>query len=310
MDRADLGKAAEDVHEVTGLELLAGRGDEDDEHLARVPALAIDEVPQVALSGRLVVGLELLLASPGPHGQADRVSEVGGEQAFLDVDHLVPAAGAVEAELDLAVLAGREGVLELVAVVVERRRGDDGLDGWLLEAADADEGVTHLLLLGGDLRVVDEILEPAAAALPDPEVAAGCLDALRARVEDCLGCGLREPALDLRHARAHPVTGKGSADEDHESVDAPDPAPPVRERVDADLDLFALLHRRSHSDQRTSCGKRSRGHPPSIGPVLRRGQRRRPSGRAARRTRRRRSPATCRARAIRPPAAERRRSAP
>ena len=43
-------------------------------------------------------GLEQLLARPLAHGVADRVAEVGREPALLDVEHLVPAAGAVEAE--------------------------------------------------------------------------------------------------------------------------------------------------------------------------------------------------------------------
>ena len=40
VDRAHLGEAAEHVDEVAGLEALARRGHEDDERLARVPALA------------------------------------------------------------------------------------------------------------------------------------------------------------------------------------------------------------------------------------------------------------------------------
>ena len=46
----------------------------------------------------LVVGLEPLGARPLADGLADRVAEVGREPAALDVEHLVPAAGPVEAE--------------------------------------------------------------------------------------------------------------------------------------------------------------------------------------------------------------------
>jgi hypothetical protein len=56
VDRAHLGESAEHLDEVPALEALALGGHELDEHLSRVATLAHDEVAQVALAGRLVVG--------------------------------------------------------------------------------------------------------------------------------------------------------------------------------------------------------------------------------------------------------------
>ena len=146
VDRADLREAPEDVDEVAGLEALARRGDEHDERLAGVSPLAEDEVSEVALARRLVVRLELLLARPASHGLADGVPEVGRQQARVDPDDLVPAAGAMESEVD-PVLPRRERVLELVAVVVERRRRHDRLDVRVGDPPDPHERVANLLLL-------------------------------------------------------------------------------------------------------------------------------------------------------------------
>src|SRR6266571_5257527 len=46
VDRPHLGEAAEDVDEMAGVEPLAGGGDELDEHLPRVPALAHHQVAE------------------------------------------------------------------------------------------------------------------------------------------------------------------------------------------------------------------------------------------------------------------------
>ena len=97
VDRAHLGKAAQRGDEAVHVE-LAGSRDELDERLARVAALADDEVPQEAGVLGLVVGLEPLAARPVARRFPDRVPEVGREPAAADVEHLVPAAGAVEAE--------------------------------------------------------------------------------------------------------------------------------------------------------------------------------------------------------------------
>ena len=68
------------------------------QHLAGVPALPHHEVPQVAGLRLLVVRLEALGPRPLLDGLPNRVAHVRREEALLDVDHLVPAARAVEAE--------------------------------------------------------------------------------------------------------------------------------------------------------------------------------------------------------------------
>ena len=141
-------------------------------------ALAVDEVAQVAGLRLLVVRLELLLARPVADGVPDRVAEVGREPALLDLEHLVPAAGPVEAERR-AVLGLRERVLELVAVVEERLGRDDRLERRVGDPADPRERVADLLRLRLELRLVREVLEAAAAA--GRVVRARRVDAMRRR---------------------------------------------------------------------------------------------------------------------------------
>ena len=92
---AHLGEALQHLDEVRLLELLAGCGDELDERLARVAPLAHDQMAQIAAAVLLRVRRETFLARPVAHRVADAVAEVGREPALADVDHLVPAAGAV-----------------------------------------------------------------------------------------------------------------------------------------------------------------------------------------------------------------------
>ena len=111
----------------------------------------------------LVVGFEVLGAGPVADGVADRVADVGREPAPLDLQHLVPAPRLVEAERR-ARRRLRERVLELVAVVEDLFGGDDRLQRRLCEASDPLERVPHLVVLRGDLCLVGEVLEAAAAA--------------------------------------------------------------------------------------------------------------------------------------------------
>ena len=209
VDRAHLGEAAQDVDEVAGLELLAGRGHELDERLARVAALADDEVAEIAAPVGLRVRLEPLLARPVADGVADPVAELVGEPAALDLEHLVPAAGPVEAERRTL---GRRGerVLELVAVVEDLRLArKDRLERRLGDAREPLQRVAHLHLLLLELRLVGEILEAAAAARG--EVRARRVDALGPRPQDLGRERLRVAALDLRDPRADAVAREARA---------------------------------------------------------------------------------------------------
>ena len=220
-----------------------GAGDEHHEHLPRVPTLAHDEMTEVAGVRVLVVRLEALVARPPLDGLADRVADVRRQQALLDVDHLVPAAGSMEPEHETVVPA-RERVLELVPVGEDRARGHDRLDRRLLVAAETRQRLAHLGLLRRGLGVVGEILEAASTA--HAEVPARRLDAVRAGLEQRDLRRLREPALHLRRPGAHEISRQPAANEDDEAVEAANAVPSVGERVDPDLDLLALAHRRSH----------------------------------------------------------------
>src|SRR6266516_352252 len=243
VDRAHLGKAAQHLDELLALESLARCGDELDERLARVPALPEDEVTQIALVCLLVVRGEPLLASPVADGVPDRVAEVGRQPATLDLQHLVPTPGPVEAERRAGRRLG-ERVLELVSVVKDRLGRNDRLERRLCEPADAAQCVGYLGLLRGDLSVVGEILEPAATA--SRVVRTRRVDALRPRLEHLHGERLRVAALDLRDRRANRVAGQTAAHEDDEAVQPRNAVPAVGERVDVELELLVFRDGRGH----------------------------------------------------------------
>ena len=243
MDRAHLGETPEHLDEVAALELLARRSHEHHERLAGVPALADDEMAEVAGVLGLVVGDEVLLARPVADGVPDRVAEVGRQPALLDLEHLVPAAGLVKPEHGAVGRLG-ERVLHLVAIEERRVGRENRLERRLRDAADPLQRVANLVLLRRGLEGVVQILETAAAA--DGVVSARSLDAVGRRLED-IGCErLRKPALHLRHPGPDPVARQPSADEDDEPVQPGDAVPAVGERVDLELDLLVHLHRRGH----------------------------------------------------------------
>ncbi len=179
VDRAHLRERRQHLDQPLAVEPLAFVCHELNQRLARVQALAHDQVAEVALALGLVVGLEPLLARPVAHRVPDPVAEVGREPALLDPEHLVPAAGAVQAELR-PVRAGRERVLHLVAVAEDLLRRDDRLDRRLDDPGDPAQRVHDPRRLRLDLRLVGEVLEAAAAA--GGKVLAGRLDPLPARL--------------------------------------------------------------------------------------------------------------------------------
>ena len=112
------------------------RGDQPGLKLPGAAALADDEVAQHPQLLAPLVGGNPLAPRPLADLVAGRVVALRGQQAVLDVDHLGPAAAAVEAERQPAV-ALAERVLELVAVApfeggglgrleLEARRGRRG----------------------------------------------------------------------------------------------------------------------------------------------------------------------------------------
>ena len=196
----------------------------------------------------LVVGLEPLGARPVARRLPDRVPEIGRQPAAPDVEHLVPAPGAVEAE-GRPLRGLRERVLELVPVVEDGLGRHDRLERRIIEPADPAQRVLDLLGLGRDLRLVREILEAAAAAIR--VVLARRLDPRRARLDDLDGERLGVVALHPRHARAHGVARQPALDEEDEAVQARDAVPAVGERLDLELELLVWTD--------------GRGHPTSIG---------------------------------------------
>ena len=196
----------------------------------------------------LVVGLEHLLARPLDRRGANRVAELGREQAALDRQQLVPAAGAVEAERR-AVRCACERVLELVAVAVDLLGRDDRLEWRLTEAGDANKRVFDLRRFRLALHFVGEILETAAAA--GAEVGAGRLDAARAGLQHLDRLGLGVAALHLGDAGTDEIAGKPAADEEDEALQPRDAVAAKGERLDPELELLFFRDGRGHRTTRS-----------------------------------------------------------
>ena len=236
--------SAEDVDEIAGLEPLTGGGHELHESLPGVASLPHDEMAEITARVGLRVRLEPLLARPRTDGVADPVAEVVGEPAALDLEHLVPAAGSMEAE---SRPLGRRGerVLELVAVVEDLRLArKDRLERRLGDAREPLQSVAHLELLLLELRLVGEILEPAAAALR--VMGARGLHAHRPGSDDLCRDSLGVAPLHLGHTRLHRVARQAAAHEDDEAVEPRDTVAAERERLDVELELVAPGDGRRH----------------------------------------------------------------
>ncbi len=152
---------------------VARRGDQAHLLLPGAPALAHDEVAQEADLGAAVVGAESLLAAGGEREPAQLVAALGREQAVVDVQDPLPGAGRVEAADEPAVVAGAEGVLELVAVAPLLDGGDDRLQLEALEAAEPPQRVADLLLLDLELALVGEDLPGRAGVVGDGSMRSG-----------------------------------------------------------------------------------------------------------------------------------------
>jgi hypothetical protein len=161
----------------------------------------------------------------------------------------------VEAQHQLAVLVLAERVLELVPVAPLGLRRDDRLDRRVLEAADAGQGVAHLLLLLGQLALVGQHL-PGRAGVRGTR-----LDALGARLEHLHGACLGVAALGLVHAGADAVAGHGPLHEDDVAIEPGDAGAAVGERLDAQVELVAVA-------RADGLGRGGFGHRPYCGSPL------------------------------------------
>jgi hypothetical protein len=214
---------------------LARGGHEHRQQLAGAPALAHDEVAQVAPAAALVVRGQAELGRPPLEGAADVVGRVRGYVAVVDGDQAVPAAEPVVAEPRPAG-PFRPRVLDLVAVAVEILGRDHGLRLEAVEPADPLERVGDLRVLVAQLLGVPEVLPGTAAA--DAEVRAAGLHPARPRLEQLDRLRLGVPALELRDAGADAVAGEPAGDEDDQLAVPGDAAAAVREPVDPKLDLL------------------------------------------------------------------------
>ncbi len=206
-------------------------GDEPDLQLAGAPPLADDEVAQQPLLGPAVPGAEPLVARPGEHLLAGDVAALGGEQAVVHRQDLVPAPGRVEPAHERPVRAGAERVLELVAVAPLLDRGHDRLLREAVEPADPAQRVADLLGLDLELAVVREHLPRRAGMVGDRR------DPVRRGLEDLDRPRLGVRALGLADDGAHAVARQRAGDEDDVAVEPRHAVAAVGERIDGQLEL-------------------------------------------------------------------------
>ena len=148
--------------------IAPGRGDEPDLQLAGAAALADDEVAQQAALVAAVPGAAAPARAPTP-STCSRAALPRSEASRQSVDRhdLVEAAGRVEAAHELAVRAGAERVLELVAVAPLLDGGHDRVLLEPVELADPAQRVADLLGLDLELALVGEHLPRRAGMVGD-----------------------------------------------------------------------------------------------------------------------------------------------
>ena len=126
--------------------------------------------------------------------------------ALVEVDQLVATLAKV-ARLDLPFGRSPQGVGGLVAVAQGRFRLQNGQHHRGCKAANADEGVYHLLLFGGQLSRVAHRLPLAATALVGHD--AGSSHAIGGGDQQLTHLGPAKGGFGLHQPRPHGVAGYG-----------------------------------------------------------------------------------------------------
>src|SRR5262249_12886059 len=94
------------------------------------------------------------VAAPANHPFPGLIAELGGQQAVLGLNDLIPPPGGVKAADQVAATVGAERVLELVAIAPLFDRRDDRLRRGLAELADPLQRVAALRLLDLELALI------------------------------------------------------------------------------------------------------------------------------------------------------------
>ena len=216
----------------------AGRGgDQAGLDLAGSPPLPDHQVAKDAALVPPVMGGDSLAARPVADLVASLVVGDRRELAVLGVDHVPPAAAAMEAEDELSIVLP-ERVLELVPVAPLLDGRDDRLELELVEAAEPAQRLVDLARLLLQLSLIGQAL-PRRAGAGLALVGAAIRDPVRARADELDGGPLREPALGLGQPGTDAVPWQAARDEHHIAVGARDAAAALRERVDLQHQLVA-----------------------------------------------------------------------
>ena len=213
---------------------LAGRGDQPDLRLAGAAALADDEVAQEAA---VVVPVPRRGLCPRQNASdllAQLVDALGDELAVGHRHDVVPAAGRVEAAHQLAVLAGAERELDLVAVAPLLVGGDDRLELEVRRAGRcACSASSTCSALTASWRSYGQHLPRRARMVGDLG------DAVRRGLDDLDRARLRVRLLGLADDGAHAVAGHAAGHEHDVALEAGDAVAAVGERIDRELEHVA-----------------------------------------------------------------------
>ncbi len=208
------------------------RRHEHEQHVARALRVPDNQVAQLALVEALVVAGESRTARPALHGVLGRIRWRGDQEAAIDLEHLVPASGTMEAERR-PLLRLRKRQLDLIAVLEIFLGADDRLDRHVGQVCDARNGVAHELLFLLELRGVCERLPAAPTA--GTNVWARRLDTIGTRCEQFNNISLAVLATGRANAHTHVIAGQRTIDKNYETINARDATTAVRQRLDHDI---------------------------------------------------------------------------
>ena len=227
------------VHQLIDDLLGARRGDHRHEQLTRGDPLPDDNVPQSPMLRALVVRDDLVRERPGADRLARGVAQRARQQARIDVNDLVPAAAAMEPQMQVPVGSGRSRVLHLVAVAELGDRRIDGSDLDTIEMADPLEVIDNVLALSAQRRRIGDVLQPAPAARAHVRARRGY--PVGARLEHLDQIRLGEAAARLADPHPGTIARRGVGDKHDEPVQPADPEAAEGECVDAQVELVVAL---------------------------------------------------------------------
>ena len=191
----------------------------------------------IAASGFLVVGADLVLPHPADHRRANRIGTVRLDAAVRDRDDAVRPSGE-KARLGAAVLLLHR-VLYLVAVTVLLCCACD-FERFQRAAADAVQRIQHALALQLGFQFIVRMAEITAAA--GRKIGTIRLDAVRRGSFHAQELPVRGGLADVHDADKAALAGQRARHKEHLPVDPRNAAPVDRRADDLNVISFVYVH--------------------------------------------------------------------